>query len=65
MIIPLEKMHPVLAGIFSFSPFNLSMDSLRQILIFGSGLGDVVSSVSILGAYFVIGIGVLILSKEI
>lgn len=64
LITPLEKLHPVLGDIFAFTPFNLTMESLRRQLIFGEGiLATPTTSVS-LAAYLALGITFLIYYVE-
>lgn len=60
LIIPLEKLHPVLGNIFAYTPFNLTMETLRRQLIFGDGILAASSSSLILGGYAVAGVLFLI-----
>lgn len=60
LIIPLEKLHPVLGDIFAYTPFNLTMETLRRQLIFGDGILAASSSSLVLGGYAVAGVLFLI-----
>jgi ABC-type multidrug transport system permease subunit len=56
LITPLEKLHPVLGDIFAYTPFNLTMESLRRQLIFGEGILATPIPSLILAGYAVAGI---------
>jgi ABC-type multidrug transport system permease subunit len=53
-IIPLEKMQEGIGVIAKASPFVLSQEILRQILIFGQGFASTVTELLLMHAYFVI-----------
>ena len=64
LITPLEKLHPVLGDIFAFTPFNLTMESLRRQLIFGEGILATPTTSLSLAAYLALGITFLIYYVE-
>ena len=65
LIIPIAQMHPILGSIFSFSPFNLTMNALRQILIFAQSMISLLPTLSILGTYFVVAVISLLIYKKL
>lgn len=65
LIIPLAQMHPILGTAFSFSPFNLTMNALRQLLIFSQSAINLAPTIAILGTYFTIVVISLLLYRKL
>lgn len=65
LIIPLAKMHPLLGELFSYSPFNLSMDVLRQVLIFAASLFNQPVAFFVLLGMLVGSVVVLMVQREL